>query len=769
MWIESMIGFGIQCNTEGLQIDKAGLYTKIQSHKTHFLSVYFFSIAPSDGQCRTTSQKISRPGLVAFGRISPKFEHLPWLALIVPPTPFHRRCRHFSSLPTSSPISQFQRERAYFHATMFPSPYTLLGWSNASQTQNSVDIDDSKHPTLPKKKKLHPRLPSGSPLTFGQYSHIDQAAPTALQRWASVESNAELLISRTRSIKVQGNMVYDAKKRIHTCATLRKLWETCQWNHEFNVSDKKNSFTELNTTIPKGSGFYSNCAHEDLEHVYDILHIHKTFLVCPVPYNYVDHDLGTTVETVTDWAASIGHALQLARSRNEELEGWFMLPAPIKNCNAENCLLVDPRLLLTPLRPFITQRFSFHDAKQWWIPGNQNVENAQYILGNALAVPYIAYRLHSQSWYAPSKHPSVTVDHSSSLRRFVYQSTNLDIEQAHALLRFDVLREIIDQRELPSGQEDTNTRKKAGLGNVRDFYKWLNNTLAPDFEGAATTSNCKYYFENGEALRAPHPNYYRYDHTMAPVLANELMSVALEHGDFLRGRFYVIEVAKMVDQHSFFVNPSRNERHRHKGEFTPTEVMNTLMGHMIGGRGRTRVMSTSIKSRDSVIVRLDLSNTPSDEGRSPLSTFASFLHTNGAMVMCTSKDGALVTFNAFGQGGKQEAHPKSPPPMVSIPPPMPSQREPNEVDVQAPNTTSLFDIQCAAGLLGPFTRFELHSRSENPPISFHSVTYEKLQSAQIATGFAMGPISFHPSQPYLQVDALLHLDPSVAEEDRPAA
>ena len=195
---------------------------------------------------------------------------------------------------------------------------------------------------------------------------------------------------------MQGNMAYDAKKRIHMCAMLRKLWDTCQWNHEFNVSDKKNSFTELNTTIPKGSGFYSNCAHEDLAHVYDILHIHKTFLVCPVPYNYVDHDLGTTVETVTDWAASIGHALQLARSRNEEFEGWFMIPAPIRNCNAENCLLVDPGFLLTPLRPFITQRFSFHDAKQWWIPGNQNVENAQYILGNALAVPYIAYRLHSQ-------------------------------------------------------------------------------------------------------------------------------------------------------------------------------------------------------------------------------------------------------------------------------------------------------------------------------------------------------------------------------------
>ena len=31
MWIELMIGFGIQCNTEGLQIHNAGLYTKNQS------------------------------------------------------------------------------------------------------------------------------------------------------------------------------------------------------------------------------------------------------------------------------------------------------------------------------------------------------------------------------------------------------------------------------------------------------------------------------------------------------------------------------------------------------------------------------------------------------------------------------------------------------------------------------------------------------------------------------------------------------------------
>ena len=125
------------------------------------------------------------------------------------------------------------------------------------------------------------------------------------------------------------------------------------------------------------------------------------------------------------------------------------------------------------------------------------------------------------------------------------------------------------------------------LGNVTDFYKWLNKSLAPDVEGTATTTHCNYFFEHGEALGAPHPNHYRYNYTLGPAIANEIMSMALEHGAFLRGRFYVIVVATMVDQHSFFVNPLRKERNRHKGEFTPTEVMNSLMGHMIGGRGRT--------------------------------------------------------------------------------------------------------------------------------------------------------------------------------------
>ena len=33
MWIESMNSFEIQCNTEGLQIDKAGINIKIQLQK----------------------------------------------------------------------------------------------------------------------------------------------------------------------------------------------------------------------------------------------------------------------------------------------------------------------------------------------------------------------------------------------------------------------------------------------------------------------------------------------------------------------------------------------------------------------------------------------------------------------------------------------------------------------------------------------------------------------------------------------------------------
>ena len=40
MWIESMNSFEIQCNTEGLQIDNAGINTKIQSQKNKTNDIY---------------------------------------------------------------------------------------------------------------------------------------------------------------------------------------------------------------------------------------------------------------------------------------------------------------------------------------------------------------------------------------------------------------------------------------------------------------------------------------------------------------------------------------------------------------------------------------------------------------------------------------------------------------------------------------------------------------------------------------------------------
>ena len=39
MWIESMNSFGIQCITEGLQMEKAGLSTKIESQ---MYNTYYF-------------------------------------------------------------------------------------------------------------------------------------------------------------------------------------------------------------------------------------------------------------------------------------------------------------------------------------------------------------------------------------------------------------------------------------------------------------------------------------------------------------------------------------------------------------------------------------------------------------------------------------------------------------------------------------------------------------------------------------------------------
>ena len=43
MWIESINSFEIQCNTEGMQIDKAGINTKIESQKDETNDFYMNS------------------------------------------------------------------------------------------------------------------------------------------------------------------------------------------------------------------------------------------------------------------------------------------------------------------------------------------------------------------------------------------------------------------------------------------------------------------------------------------------------------------------------------------------------------------------------------------------------------------------------------------------------------------------------------------------------------------------------------------------------
>ena len=40
MWIETMNSFEIECSTQGMQIDKAGLSSKIQSQMNELIDVY---------------------------------------------------------------------------------------------------------------------------------------------------------------------------------------------------------------------------------------------------------------------------------------------------------------------------------------------------------------------------------------------------------------------------------------------------------------------------------------------------------------------------------------------------------------------------------------------------------------------------------------------------------------------------------------------------------------------------------------------------------
>ena len=55
MWIESMNSFEIQCNTEGLQIDKADINSKIQSQKDKTNDFYMKTGMTLDSQLASST------------------------------------------------------------------------------------------------------------------------------------------------------------------------------------------------------------------------------------------------------------------------------------------------------------------------------------------------------------------------------------------------------------------------------------------------------------------------------------------------------------------------------------------------------------------------------------------------------------------------------------------------------------------------------------------------------------------------------------------
>ena len=129
--------------------------------------------------------------------------------------------------------------------------------------------------------------------------------------------------------------------------------------------------------------------------------------------------------------------------------------------------------------------------------------------------------------------------------------------------------------------------------STRHFYKWLNEQYAPsqDIE-SYVTSNAFFPFQNAEiwtprsgvpGATPPNGGYVRVDYRLPTDLANLLEMKVVKSAVFGSGMITYVELSQISKHDSYFVQPTREAYSQHAGEWSPSEVLAAVLGHIPGG------------------------------------------------------------------------------------------------------------------------------------------------------------------------------------------
>ena len=555
---------------------------------------------------------------------------------------------------------------------------------------------------------------------------------------------------------------YDVWGRQLPPSALQILWDQRDWELHIGGDDLLHTFVPSLVPAPTNPRVapYLSKPHERLE---SLLKEHKTFFLFPTNYS---NPLNTydNSPTVHQWCEALDKSLDAVRVKHNIIaEGWVIVQAYDPYLTADQVPATQNTPVTRWLRGKITAiKVLRHTRLRRPVHANGKVVCRE---GDVSAQPLIAYQISGGNLLAPTHaHPPTT--HDLGTLPGIAQAMRLaDKGENHRSARTH-LRLFVKTAELaPSGAQPV----------ARHFYKYINKQYAPHSDGASfTTEHCYFPFTDAE-IWTPRGGggggYSKVDYILPAPLADTLMRLITTQHSFTKGTIYAMPLEDISSPASYYLQPTRASLAEFKGDWSPSEVLATFLGHVPGGVANVDLLGSAVRTATSIIVRVNIDRVPTLEGLSREQSISRQLFLQGGLLMYRASDASLVR-HIGGQLAWKTPAPANHQEHSVIPkfPPAASTATGLHLCHVASHADILeTDVKETISLLGKWAHFG-RITSGRPGENWWRVEFIAKESLALAFGFELEGIRLYPDGPEEVLAAtknsLLIQDATVRAEDR---
>ena len=605
---------------------------------------------------------------------------------------------------------------------------------------------------LPHSKSIAPTSPptSSEYVRYVDAKNHDKGPP--IQTFTYLYSTSEVQ-------GVQHKVLVNSYSKLLPTQALGILWDIEPWKLHVGGDELLHAFKVPESKGEDLSNFhYSPYMSRPHDNLVSLFKEHQSFYLQPPRFNQVPHGWGDDVLTETLWVETVVKALEeVVRTTPIKPRGWLVFELNDPNIRARDLLGSQNHVKFRILRKHVAtvQRFTrvAPMVPRW---GDNKVSAASMIVQST---PYIALLL-APFCNEGDKLSITPQDHALTAgfpkRRFL-DTIEVDDSMPESHLRFDIHPSLLSQEHRLT---------------TRDFYKFLNVCFAPDGHNVDwRTENAVYPFENAVLTHFPRRNprapiqnggFIRCDYKLPTIIADPLLKVVTGSQLFKSGKVFAIDMAEFSNPKSYFVQPTRDTFAGHTGEWSPTEVLLTTLGHIPGGLSNVTLMGSTIRTTTSISILVELSSLAADDNLTQEQTLSRHLFYQAGFLLYRTSNATLVRHTQ--RTPTWSLFPSKQATLVNQP--AKEENAPHLVYLQCPENLSTRDVKVTAALVGKFEKFAFHSSLGQCTI-LYSVVYTHSDSVALAHALTIEDVIFLPNVELpSRKQELLILDQDINEADR---